>query len=152
MICAPSSNHGGGHKQPLFGFTLLEVLVALAILSLVLTTALGALGSSTDQAARVVDQTMAHWVALNKIVELQTTSTWPPPARQRGVQRQGGRQWYWFARVFKTGEADVRRLEIEVRAVEDGAPLITQIFKGPPSSARISRRRRWWKRTFERRT
>ena len=52
------------------GFTLIEVLVALAIVTIGMGALLAALGSSADSASYQRDKTFAEWVALNRIEEV----------------------------------------------------------------------------------
>ena len=51
------------------GFTLLEVMVALAILALTLGAMIQAGGASARNVAMLRDRTLASWVALNKVNE-----------------------------------------------------------------------------------
>lgn len=53
------------------GFTLLEVLVALAILAIALGALIKAGSTNTANAVYLRDKTFAHWVALNTITEMQ---------------------------------------------------------------------------------
>jgi general secretion pathway protein I len=53
------------------GFTLIEVLVALAIFAISVTALTGTFQSNINNAARLKDKTMATWVAQNKLVELK---------------------------------------------------------------------------------
>ena len=53
------------------GFTLVEVLVALAVLAVGLMAALTAIGQLTANEAYLRDRTLATWVAHNRLVEEQ---------------------------------------------------------------------------------
>lgn len=97
------------------GFTLLEVLVALAVLAIALTAAIELGTRNADNAARLEDKTLAHWVAMNRVAELQLSSPAPAPGVQQGVETMLGRDWYWRDRVETTADAAVRRLSVEVR-------------------------------------
>ncbi len=59
------------------GFTLVEVLVALAIVAIALGAGLRAAGSLTDNAQRLGDVTAAHWCADNALTELRLTRQFP---------------------------------------------------------------------------
>ncbi len=99
---------------PAPGFTLLEVLIALAIVAI----ALGALlKNSAGQARDTVylrDKVFANWVALNKVSEFQLAKTWPGVGESRGESDFGRGQWGWRAVVSQTADKDLRRLEVSV--------------------------------------
>jgi len=52
------------------GFTLIEVLVALAIVTVGMAAVLGTLSSSADTVVYLRDKTFANWVALNQIAQV----------------------------------------------------------------------------------
>lgn len=56
------------------GFTLLEVLVALAILATALYAATGSVRSAARQEAHRETSVLAHWAAMNLATELSLTS------------------------------------------------------------------------------
>lgn len=98
------------------GFTLLEVLVALVVLAIALTASIELGTRNTDNAARLEDKTLAHWVAMNQATQLQLAMPVPAAgAQQQGKETMLGREWYWRTKVVATNDPDVRRLSIEVR-------------------------------------
>jgi len=48
------------------GFTLLEVIVALAVIAFALSAAVSAVSGNTRNAAGLQQRTYAHWVAMNQ--------------------------------------------------------------------------------------
>jgi general secretion pathway protein I len=109
------------------GFTLMEILVAL----LVVTLALGAiLKATSEQAASLAylrDKTVAHWVAMNRIVELQTPVEGDKKLRKNGSEEQMGRPWYWRVKLTATQVQDIQRADVEVRMEPtDATPLVTR--------------------------
>lgn len=110
------------------GFTLLEILVALAILA----TAMGALIKGGSQSAATAsylrDKSYAHWVAQNKVTELQLARKWLTPGSNKGSSTMAGEEWFWNIKVAKTFDADVQRIDVSVRREQDGeGPLVTLI-------------------------
>lgn len=101
------------HRQG--GFTLLEVLVALAVLALALGALIKASGANVNNLAYLKNKTLAHWVAQNRLALLRAGAQWPPPARDEGVATLAGQDWHWQSRVAVTADADVRRVVITVR-------------------------------------
>ncbi len=114
-----------------YGFTLLEVMVALAILALVLGAIISAGGSSANHLGMLREKTLASWVAQNKINELLLAPEWPEAGSKNGASELAGWEWYWETRISKTSDPDLRRLEVAVRTRQDAAPVIELIaFKG----------------------
>lgn len=108
------------------GFTLLEILVALAVLSLVALAAVKASGSAVANAVYLRQQTLAHWVAMNKAAELELADEWPAIGSNSGVEVMAETRWPWVAIGQQTPDPDIRRAEISVWAGrEEGDPLAT---------------------------
>lgn len=95
------------------GFTLLEVLIALLILSLVLVALIRAAGLQAQALAHHRDSTLAQWVAANVAAELRAEGA-PSIGRQQGESRMGAQRWRWQAETSDTDVERVRRIEITV--------------------------------------
>ena len=119
-------------RQP--GFTLLEVLVALAVLAIAMGAIISAATQSINTVADLRDQTFASWVALNQVNTLLLESEpWPEEGSRKGNAELANRAWRWEARFFKTEDPDLRRVEVTVRAGENGPELDKLVaFKGKP--------------------
>lgn len=114
------------------GFTLLEVLVALAVLAIALGALIRAAGSSVTQASYVKEQTLATWVAQNQL------NLWLLPnyrSAASGKTAMAGRDWYWQVQTQDTSDADLQRLEVEVRLQERGEVVVRLIGFRPKPSA-----------------
>ena len=114
------------------GFTLLEVLVALAVLAIGLGAVITAAGQSANNVRYLRDRTVAGWIAENQLNELLLAQTWPELSNTQGTATMAKREWRWEARVSNTPDPDMRRLEVAVSAAEqDGEPLAqVAAFKG----------------------
>jgi general secretion pathway protein I len=107
------------------GFTLLEVLVALAVLALSMGAIIKGVGGYAGNQAYLRDRTLTTWVARNVLVDQQAKDAWPSVGELKGTTEMGGREWRWIGTVSQTDEEDLRRLDVEVRPAdaEDSAPL-----------------------------
>jgi len=101
------------------GFTLLEVLVALAVLALTMGAVIKAVGDYTGNQAYLRDRTLAVWVARNVLAEQQLESAWPGVGEIKGISDMGGREWSWLVTVTQTEEEELRRLDVEVHMIDD---------------------------------
>jgi general secretion pathway protein I len=110
------------------GFTLLEVLVALVIVTLVMAAAIGAAGSKVSNTTYIKEKTFAQWIAMNKVTELRIDHAWPSVGRQNGVVTMAQQKWQWTVETKATPDSDVRRLEVSVRR-EDAKDKDQQIAK-----------------------
>jgi general secretion pathway protein I len=98
------------------GFTLLEVLVALAVVAITLAALIKGGADSAANASYLRDRSLAHWVGMNVVAEYQLEATWPRPGRFQGDEEMAGQRWYWRAEVSETFDQDVRRLDVRVYA------------------------------------
>lgn len=96
------------------GFSLLEMLVALAVLALVVLSLLNLAGESTRTAAIVEERVLAGIVAENRAVEAATEPLAALAAHGAGEERLGDRDWRWTRTVAATGDGVVR-IDIAVR-------------------------------------
>lgn len=103
------------------GFTLVEVLVALAVLAIALGALVKGGGSAAANAAYLRDKTLAQWVAMNKVAELRLAPTWPALGVSRGRAEMAGREWAWTVRVTKTSGVNIRRMDVEVGPADEPA-------------------------------
>jgi len=98
------------------GFTLVEVLVALAIVSIALMAALRAAGQGTNAAGELRQRLLAGWVAENRLAEHRARGDWLPLGIDRGTQRQGGVDFAWREEVIATPHPAFRRVDVFVSA------------------------------------
>ena len=106
------------------GFTLLEVLVALAVLAIAMSAIIRAATQSVETVSVLREQTFASWVALNQVNQLLLDAKpWPDEGSRAGKADLAGRAWRWEARFAKTEDPDLRRVVMTVRAGENGPEL-----------------------------
>jgi len=109
------------------GFTLLEVLVALAVAAIGLASVIKVAGSNAYNAQHLQNKTFAQWVAMNRIAELQLESALIPLEKKKGSEELMGRKWYWqqtvedASRFIKEIQVqNLRKIIINVYADEEG--------------------------------
>jgi len=112
------------------GFTLIEVLVAMVILSVSLSAAIKVASGVTHSAIDLQDITIAQWVGMNKIVELRLAKSLPKVGRSYGEDEMAGRDWRWDIIVNQTPYAKLREVHVEVKPVSEGtdAPPTTTVI------------------------
>lgn len=100
------------------GFTLLEVMVALAILSIALIAALrsGALG--TQYIGEIRLRLVADWVAQDRIEEHRARRDWLPVGNLSGETIQAGMQFRWEEKISGTPNTQFRRIDVSVFQAE----------------------------------
>jgi general secretion pathway protein I len=100
------------------GFTLIEVLVALAIVAIGMAAVMGALTSSANTISYLRDKTFAQWVALNQIANLRLSGRQPPTGNSNGDTDFAGRSWHWRQEVVATQVPGVERIDVSVRPAD----------------------------------
>ena len=96
------------------GFTLIEIMVALAVFSLAVL-ALLRLETSTARGATILDETLvANLVARNVANEAVSEAEAPAAGRATGIEVNAGRRWAWQRVVAPTGDRRIVRIEVSV--------------------------------------
>ncbi len=111
------------------GFTLLEVLVAVAVLAIALGAILGSMARYADSAAYLKQRTIALFVAHNRLAEIELDPTFPPVGKSDGDVDMAGVKWRWNAEVTGTVDPNLRRIDISVQAPgRDGSAATLSSF------------------------
>jgi general secretion pathway protein I len=110
--------HGMPVRQRTGGFTLIEVLVALAIVAIGMAAVLGALSSSANTISYLRDKTFAEWVALNHVAEERLKGQPPATGNSDGDVDFAGRKWHWRQEVVATEVQGMVRLDVKVRPAD----------------------------------
>ena len=121
------------------GFTLIEVLVALAIVSIALLAALRAAGQGTANVGDLRARLLAGWVAENILAEHRARGDWLPLGIQRGKQLEGGIEFGWREEVIATPNSAFRRVDVFVfTAPEESRALahLTGFTVNPPRTVK----------------
>jgi general secretion pathway protein I len=96
------------------GFTLIEALVALAIVSLGMMAVNTQLNRYAVAAAQTQQKTLASWIATNKLTEISVGGTWPEIGDYDDDVDFAGQRWRCEFTVSKTDVDNLRRVDVSV--------------------------------------
>jgi len=99
------------------GFTLLEAMVALAIVALGMTAVNTQLNRYVVSAGFIEQKTLASWIASNVLTDLSVAPEWPAIGEQRDEVEFAQRQWVWAAEISETPVENLRRVDVTVSLV-----------------------------------
>ncbi len=105
------------------GFTLIEVLVALAIVAVTLGAGIRAAGSLTNSTARLVEVTSAQWCADNRLTALKLGKIFPDIGDSDFSCEELGRTYPGKLVVRPTPNPNFRRVDAQVFD-PDGQPIL----------------------------
>ena len=108
-------------KRTASGFTLIEVLLALAVIAIALTALLKATSQNTVFTNRIKDKSIGHWVAMQGVAAIQLGLV-HLTANQESTQTttMAGRTWYWRAIITPTSLKHMHKISIRVSSKKDG--------------------------------
>lgn len=101
------------------GFTLVEVVVALAIVAIGMLAVFKTIGDTVNNVSTLRDRSFAAWIADNRITELRLSGQMPSVDETEGDLDYAGRRWHWVARVSQTPVDGLRRIDVSVRREGD---------------------------------
>ena len=118
------------------GFTLIEVMLAMAIFAIAGVAMLGATSNNFTNLTHLEKKMMADWVASNQLVAVRLDDKWPPQNNKRGKVEMAGKEWFWLQKVINTTDKDMRAIVMEVRlddkAEQPVSSLMTYVAKVKP--------------------
>jgi general secretion pathway protein I len=101
------------------GFTLIEVMAALVIVSLGMLAVIQAVSETANNNAYLRQKAIAHWVAMNRVTEMRLAPQAPPTGESSGEVEMGGQRWRWSAQVTQTAVTTMHRIDVGVAALSD---------------------------------
>ncbi len=109
------------------GMTLIEVLVALAIVAIALAAATSAAGSLTRSTQRQADSVLGQLCAENELVKLRLSRVYPGAGEQTFVCDMANRKLVGTLSIAVTPNPNFRRIDAKVR--DSDAPDAAQIYR-----------------------
>lgn len=112
------------------GFTLLEVMIALAVLAVASAGLVSAVSQNVRQGGYLEEKTLAMWVAGNKLTEMRVSGAFPGKGRASDEAELGGREWKIQVEASETSHPGLRRVEVSVGRASgefgrDFRPIVT---------------------------
>ena len=115
------------------GFSLIEMLVALAVFSLAVIALLHLAGQNTRAAAAIEERVIAGVVADNRAVEAVLAGPGELATEETGAETCGDRAWQWTRRVQATDDSGIVRVQVTVSpAGTGGVSAEASVFRGAP--------------------
>lgn len=119
---------GNIRKRATRGFTLIEVLVALVVVSLALPALILRMQGALDDAAYMRSKTYAHWIAENKLQEMhirhRLEGDVSKTRKHQDREDYGGQKWFWVVEMEETEVEEMVRMTVSV-GFEEGTYLAT---------------------------
>lgn len=118
------------------GFTLVEVLVAIAILAIGLAALFGQISQSVFTARYLRDSTLAQWVAVDRITELRLENRFPDIDETDGEIDMASQSWRYTLIISETLWPDLRRIDVSVSFADTPDSIISKAtgFVGRPGT------------------
>ena len=103
------------------GFTLIEVLLALAVIAIALTALIKATAQTVATTSRVKEKSISHWVAMQGVSLIQLgLLTVPANQEITHVTNMLGQRWYWRAKLISTPVKHMQQIHITVSRHQSG--------------------------------
>jgi general secretion pathway protein I len=109
------------------GFTLVEILVAIAILAIALAATTRAAGVATDGALETRQRLLATWAAENRFAELRARRIYPNPGTTQYSAEQGGLALTLVEVVSDTPNPTMRRVDVAVADTRDPGRVLAKL-------------------------
>ena len=109
------------------GFTLIEILVAVAILAVALAATARAAGVATDGALETRQRLLATWAAENRVAELRARMAFPDPGTTKFPVTQGGLALSVEETTTNTANPIIRRVDLAVSDARDTNRVLTRL-------------------------
>lgn len=108
-------------KRASSGFTLIEILLALAIIAIALTALLKAIAQNVDNTHRIKEKTISHWVAMQGVAMVQLGLLKVTQGQETTQDTTMlGQHWFWRVQVSNTPQKNMQLITISVSTQKNG--------------------------------
>ena len=101
-------------SRQMAGFTLIEVIVALFILSFALVSSIQLFKNTSHGMVFLKQHQVAHWVGMNYLTQQQIDPSFPKIGITSSKTEMLGKTWYVDAQVIKTPDENIRKILVQV--------------------------------------
>lgn len=109
------------------GFTLLEVMLSMAVFAIAGVALLSTANTNITNLNAFEEKIIASWVASNQLVETKLVNKWPPDNKEKGSTEIAGQTWFWEQVALKTTDDNLRQLTVDVRIAESDESSIASL-------------------------
>ena len=119
------------------GFTLVEVLVALVIVSMGMIAVFSQLNQMLGATSRLRDKTFAHWIAVDQITELQANRAYPSVGQKSDEVDMANATWAYTVKTSQIGDLNMRRVDVTVAFADTPEDILAEVsgFLAAPQQA-----------------
>ncbi|MDW3094764.1 MAG: type II secretion system minor pseudopilin GspI [Gammaproteobacteria bacterium] len=101
------------------GFTLIEVVVAVAVIAVGLMGTIKTIGTVTKNTVYLNERVVATWVAQNAMASYELNLEDDAEKETTGTEEVAGIEWHWTKKLVDTQDPGIQRVEIDVRRDDD---------------------------------
>jgi general secretion pathway protein I len=101
------------------GFTLVEVVVALAVVIIAFMAMFGSMMQSVAATTLMQEKTIATWIAFDRITELRINNEFPEDDESTDEIEMAGTEWVYTTRIIPTESEEILRVIVRVAPVEE---------------------------------
>ena len=120
-----SDFHRSGSRQS--GFTLLEVMVAVAIFAGIAITISDTASMRVNNLLSMRTMTLASFVAENRLTDIRLAGVPPQAGETNDIVEMAGQEWSLELNTVKTPDANIRQVEVNVRLNPEADPMATVV-------------------------
>ena len=104
-----------------YGFTLIEVLIALVVIAIALTALLKATGEDVFITQRIKQKSIGHWVAMQGVSAVQLGLVSVNLNQEiTQVTKMLGQRWYWRVKLTPTTIKSMQQISITISDKQAG--------------------------------
>ena len=110
-------------KNKIRAFSLLEVLVALAIFAMSAMALVRSVGQHINTLSLMEEKAFAAMVVDNQMAKVMLNPK--GLKKQNGKEEMADRTWYWTVSPVATQESLIRAFDVSVASTQKGAPILS---------------------------
>ena len=113
------------------GFTLLEVMIALAVFAVVSAALVRNAAVAVRQTTIIEERSLGIWVAENQLsqmrIQVRSDENYPALGTNRYAVNLADRDWEGVVKIAATENADIRRVEVAVSAAQQPDQVVADL-------------------------